>query len=134
MPLIYSESVYGHLVFSEVYLAETPEETDLPRKLCIKIATSQSLGHHSHESVLNDFWYQKKILKDIQHPFIVKGFSTILAEIPDCLATELGVCTLQELQAVSPAPSNLFHKKLYQPGLISLTRFPIVQESRQSQA
>lgn len=102
-------------VISDVYLAESPEGLGLPLKVCLKLATNKINldqygdddtsgvdipGRYTRKSATRDFRYQKQILAQMRHPFIVKAYSHVLQEIPDCIVTEAGVCTMEGLQAV----------------------------------
>lgn len=91
-------TLFRYSVISNVYMAESPDSS-IP--LCIKIVAMNYPGAYTEETASEDVLYQKGILQSISHPFVIKSFPHVLPHTPGCLATELGVCTLQELQAVS---------------------------------
>lgn len=97
--------LFALTVISEAYLAETPEDTvGGPRLICLKIFTDKSHlepGRYTVETATEEFMYQRKVLREVQHPFIVCGFPDLLLDIKDCVPTELGLCTLEALQGVS---------------------------------
>lgn len=93
--------LFALTVISEAYLAETPEDTvGVSRLICLKIFTDKSHlepGRYTVETATEEFMYQRKVLREIQHPFIVCGFPDLLLDVKDCVPTELGLCTLEAL-------------------------------------
>lgn len=100
-----THQIFNSTGISEAYLAEPPQSAaDLPSQVCLKLATSKLdvyPGAYTEEYAIEHFLYQKKVLREISHPFIVKGYPDILSEVPDSLATELAICTLEHVQGVS---------------------------------
>jgi hypothetical protein len=91
---------------SDAYMAATPPKSGLPEYIALKIATDKLAeypGQYTQESVEVQFAYQRRILNECRQPFIIRCYDNVLSEVPDVLATALGVTSLEFLQQVSPA-------------------------------
>lgn len=91
---------------SDAYMAKPPSNLALPQYICLKIATDKLdifPGMYTETSVKLEFLYQRKILMECRHRFIVECYEDVLPDVQDVLATELGITNVQFLQLVGLA-------------------------------
>lgn len=77
--------------------------TSLPSLTCLKIATNKLdsfPGMYTAESAEKEFLYQRKVLSELEHPFIIKGFVDVLPSVGFVLPMELGVCSVKDMLRV----------------------------------
>lgn len=72
---------------------------DLPSRICMKII-SNPYGMYTEQSAKDELKYQSQVLCRIKHPFIIKCYHNVLPDVDEAMATELAVCTVQDLQNV----------------------------------
>jgi hypothetical protein len=93
---------------SDVYLAQPAKDSNLPSRLCIKVAVNKLekyVNLYPPEQALSTLAAQKKLQIAMgYHPFFVKTFPEVFPNRPDIMALELGCCSLEALQFVSGNP------------------------------
>lgn len=55
---------------------------------------------YTEQSAKDELKFQSQLLCHINHPFIVKSYHNVLPDVDEAMATELAVCTVQDLQNV----------------------------------
>ena len=90
-----------HSDLTDAYLAETAGDSGLPSLICIKvITTSRNTDWYTKEAAVKELKYQGDLLETMDHPLIVKYLGDLSTNDVHAIATEAGVCSLEQFQSV----------------------------------
>lgn len=91
---------------TDAYLAESPAGSTIPSVICIKIITSsRNVDWYTEAAATEELKYQRNLLLSFDHPFVIKCLGDVLSDLDYVIATEAGVCPLQQFQHVGTQSS-----------------------------
>lgn len=91
---------------TDAYLAEPPAGSTIPSVICVKIITSsRNADWYTEAAATEELKYQRNLLLSLDHPFVIKCLGDVLSDLDYVIATEAGVCSLEQFQHVGTKSS-----------------------------